>query len=76
MSNRDDDDDSPGAFERFGIYTTLPFILAVPPIVGFLIGQWLDKMLDTKPYLMYTCLIFGFIAAIREFYRVITNLKL
>jgi ATP synthase protein I len=57
--------------KMIGIYMTIPFVLAVPPIVGWLIGTWLDKKLETSPYLMYVLLILGFAAGIREFYRII-----
>lgn len=39
--------------------------------MGWLIGRWLDKKLDTAPYLMYLFLILGFIAGFRELYRII-----
>ena len=48
-----------------------PFILGVTALVGYLIGSWLDSVFDTKPYLTYLFLALGFIAGIREIYRVI-----
>lgn len=52
-------------------YMTLPFVLAVPPIIGWAIGFWLDKQLNTKPWFMYGLLVVGLIAGVREFYRIV-----
>lgn len=53
------------------LYMTIPFALAVPPIVGWYLGMWLDKWLNTTPYLMFGLLMLGFIAGVREVYRII-----
>jgi ATP synthase protein I len=66
-----DDDPKKNALRQVGIYMTLPFILAVPPIIGYWIGFFLDRTLHTTPYLSYILLILGFFAGIREFYRII-----
>lgn len=56
---------------RFAVFITIPFVLAVPPICGLLIGMFLDNLLGTKPYLMFSLLALGFVAAFREFYRLV-----
>lgn len=56
---------------QIGLFVTIPFVLAVSPIIGWLIGSWLDKKLDTAPYLMYLFLFIGFVAGFRELYRII-----
>ncbi len=56
-----------------GVYITIPFVLAVPPILGWFIGDWLDKQLDTAPFLMYLMLILGFVAGVRELYRIVKD---
>lgn len=58
-----------------GICLTIPFVLAVSPIFGWLIGQWLDKKLTTTPYLRYVFLLLGFIAGIREVYRLLKKVR-
>ncbi len=50
---------------------TIPFILAASPIIGWLIGDWLDKKLGTEPYLMYLFVVIGFAAGFRELFRII-----
>ena len=40
--------------------------MAVPPVVGLLIGRYLDKRFDTNPIFTIVFLIFGFVASVRE----------
>lgn len=56
---------------QFAVFITIPFVLAVPPVFGLLLGMLLDKLLGTKPYLMFSLLALGFVAAFREFYRLV-----
>lgn len=54
---------------------TLPFVLGLPPIVGWWVGHWLDQRLGTTPYLMYFFILLGIIAAVREFYRIVKTFR-
>jgi F0F1-type ATP synthase assembly protein I len=56
---------------QLGILGTIPIILVVAPLVGFFIGRWLDDRLGTKPFLLIVFLIFGFVAAGKEIWRLI-----
>lgn len=56
-------------------YVTLPFVLSVPPIVGWYIGSWIDGYFRTTPYGMYIFLVLGLIGGIREFYRIVKKYK-
>lgn len=67
----DDEDEERKRARLIGVYITIPFVLAVPPIIGWAIGNWLDKKFDTSPFLMYSLIILGIVAGIREFYRII-----
>jgi ATP synthase protein I len=58
-------------FQQIGVLVTIPFVLAVPPIVGGFIGRWLDKHLGTTPYLMYVLIVLGMIAGGMECYRLV-----
>lgn len=49
---------------------TIPFVLAVPPVLALYIGAWLDKRLGTS-FCMPLLLILGGVAGIRECYRLI-----
>ncbi len=59
--------------QQFLKYALIPFTLSVPPIIGWALGSYLDGYFDTKPYLMYLCIVFGVGAACREFFRIIKN---
>lgn len=56
---------------QLGIYLTIPFVLAVPPIVGWFIGSRLDIFFATTPMLTYVFIILGLFSGFREFYRII-----
>lgn len=64
-------EDKQNRARQIGVYITIPFVLAVPPILGWFIGNWLDQILKTGPYLMYLFLVLGFVAGFRELYRII-----
>ena len=49
-----------------GLLATIPFLMAVPPIAGLLIGRFLDNRFDTNPIFTIVFLIFGFAASVRE----------
>ena len=38
--------------------------------MGFFFGRWLDKKLDTEPWLMITFVVLGAAAGFRELYRI------
>lgn len=59
--------------KQIGAFITIPFVLAVSPIIGWLIGSWLDEQLGTDPYLMYSLIFLGFLAGFRELFRIIKD---
>ena len=58
-------------WRQAGLLATIPFILALAPIVGFVIGNWLDAKFRTKPWLGVVMLVLGFVAGIRETIQII-----
>ena len=64
-------DEKYSMYRQLGILTTIPIILAVGPILGYFIGNFLDKKLHTEPYLMIVFIIFGFVASGRGVYDLI-----
>ena len=54
-------------------YALVPFVLSVPPVIGWALGTYLDGVFDSRPYLMYAFVILGFVAAYREFFRIIKD---
>ncbi|NOZ02434.1 MAG: AtpZ/AtpI family protein [Deltaproteobacteria bacterium] len=43
--------------------------LAVAIGIGYLVGDWLDEKLDTRPWLMYLFLTLGSAAGFKGFWR-------
>ena len=61
------------SLKQIAILTTLPIILASGPILGILLGNYLDKKLNTSPYLMILLFIFGCVASGRQAYKLIVR---
>lgn len=61
--------------EMMASYAMLPFMLGVPPIIGWYIGSWLDEYFGFAPYAKYTLLVLGVISGIREVSRIINKYK-
>jgi ATP synthase protein I len=54
------------AWRQLGLLSAIPFILALAPIVGYLLGQYLDTRFHSKPWLGIVLLVLGFVAGVRE----------
>jgi ATP synthase protein I len=61
------------SYKQVAILTTLPIILAVGPILGYFLGNYLDKKLNTSPYLMIVFIIFGFVASGKQVYSMVVR---
>jgi len=64
-------DEKYSMYRQLGIFTTIPIILAVGPILGLFIGRFLDQELHTEPYLMTVFTFLGLAAAGRGVYDLI-----
>ncbi len=61
----------PRGTRQASLYITIPAIMLAAPIIGFLIGYWLDGKFGTDPYLTAAGALFGVAAAGLEVYRII-----
>jgi len=59
------------AIRQAGLLTTIPVLLTVPPIAGFLAGRFLDRKLNTDPIFSIALLVFGFVVGARQIARVV-----
>ena len=59
-----------GGLRSAGMLLAIPTLLIVSPIVGFFVGNWLDRRFHTAPWLGIVGLVLGFAAAGRETYRI------
>ncbi len=57
--------------KQIGVFATIPFVMAIPPALGWIIGRFLDEHLGTKPFCLYLFIILGFVAGLKEVYRLI-----
>ncbi len=54
---------------------TLPFFMAIPPIVGWYLGSWIDHALGTAPYAQFFLLFCGVISGGREVWRIVKMIR-
>ena len=50
---------------------TIPFVLALPPILSWYIAQKLQAALQLGPWVVYLAVALGLASGFREFYRII-----
>ncbi|MEA1980233.1 MAG: AtpZ/AtpI family protein [candidate division Zixibacteria bacterium] len=58
-------------YRQVSLLALVPTILLVAPLIGFFIGQWLDKKFDTEPILMTIGVFLGFGSAGIEIYKLV-----
>jgi ATP synthase protein I len=51
---------------QVGLLTTIPVMLLSGPLIGFLIGNYIDKRFGTAPWFMVLFVCLGFVASIRQ----------
>lgn len=66
-----DEEDRYWAIRQVGLLTTIPVLLTVPPIAGFLAGRFLDRKLNTDPIFSIVLLIIGFVIGARQIARTV-----
>lgn len=66
-----DEEDRYSAIRQAGLLTTIPVLLAASPIIGFLIGRFIDRRLHTEPIFGGVFLVLGFIAGAVQVARVV-----
>lgn len=58
-------------WRQIGLLSSIPFILALAPIVGYFLGKYLDTKFRTQPWLSLVLLGLGFVAGVRETIKII-----
>ena len=53
-------------FRQIALYTSIPMTLMAGPIIGYFIGEFLDKFFATDPWLMSLFVLMGAISSIRQ----------
>jgi ATP synthase protein I len=66
-----DEEDRYWAIRQAGLLTTIPVLLAASPIIGFFIGRFIDRKVNTEPVFSAVFLLLGFIAGAIQTARVV-----
>lgn len=66
-------EDKYSSYKQVAILTTIPIVLAVGPILGYFLGNYLDNKLNTSPYLAILFFIFGCVASGRQVYKMVVR---
>lgn len=66
-----DEEEKYSRIRKAGLLTAIPLVLAIAPVIGFFMGDFLDDKLGTEPYLMIVFVVLGFIAGAREVHRLV-----
>ncbi len=61
--------------KQLGVLTTIPIILLVGPIIGFVSGGWLDRKAQSYPWFTIIFITLGFIASGREVFRLLKQVS-
>lgn len=70
---KDEEKNSYRLFRRLVLLTTIPVVLLAGPVIGFYIGDYIDKKLNTAPWFMIIFLLLGFAASVRQIIILITG---
>ncbi len=56
-----------------GSYTLIPMMMLVGPVLGFLIGKWVEKQWGYAPWPSTGGALFGLAAAVRQIYLILSQ---
>lgn len=57
--------------KQLAAYLTIPFVLGLSPLVGWLVGKWMDERFNSTPIFTLILIFLGLAAGFREVYRII-----
>ena len=60
---------------QLGILTTIPIILLVGPVIGFVIGGWIDRKFHIYPWVTIIFVTLGFVASGREIVQILKQVS-
>mgnify|MGYP003394798093 CR=1 FL=1 len=60
--------------KQIGALTAVPIILVVGPILGYFVGDWIDRKFQFYPWGTISFLILGFVASGREIFRLLKQI--
>ena len=75
MARNGDDRETKSLFRQAAVLSAIPGFLVVPPVVGVLVGRWLDQRYHTAPWLLLVFLLLGFGSGIRLTLRTLKTVR-
>ena len=75
MTAQDPDRERYTQIRVYGLLSSIPGFLVVPPVVGALAGMWLDKRFHTAPWLLLVFLVLGFGSGVRLIMRTLKRVS-
>jgi len=60
-------------YRDIGMYTVIPTMMVVGPLLGYVLGSWVEKKWDHAPWPTTIGAIFGLIAAVRQIWIILTR---
>ena len=64
-----------GLIRQAAVLSAIPGFLVVPPVVGVLLGRWLDQRFHTAPWLLLVFLLLGFGSGVRLVMRTLQQVR-
>ena len=64
-----------GLIRQAAVLSAIPGFLVVPPVVGVLLGRWLDERYHTAPWLLLVFLLLGFGSGVRLTVRTLRQVR-
>ena len=71
----DKERDKYGLIRQAAVLSAIPGFLVVPPVVGVLLGRWLDQRYHTAPWLLLVFLLLGFGSGVRLTMRTLQQVR-
>lgn len=56
---------------QIGILTAVPLVLPLGPLIGYLLGHWIDQKFGIDPFATIVMILLGVAASVRETIRMI-----
>jgi ATP synthase protein I len=60
-------------YRQVALLGAIPMVLLAGPLIGFLIGNYLDNWLDSSPWLMIVFVLLGAVAAVRQTMKLLSK---
>jgi ATP synthase protein I len=75
VAKEDEDREKFSLMRQAAVLSAIPGFLVVPPVVGVLLGRWLDERFHTAPWLLLVFLLLGFGSGVRLTLRTLKTVR-